>query len=58
MKKKFVHQVGNIKKVIIRCTANQISTINLGRVWAVPRLCEFHPGVCLTTEEKARGKLS
>ena len=25
---------------------------------AVPRLCEFYPGICLTTEEKARINLS
>jgi hypothetical protein len=25
---------------------------------AVPRLCEFCPGICLTTEEKARKNLS
>ena len=25
---------------------------------AVPRLCEFYLGICLTTEEKARKKLS
>jgi len=25
-------------------------------VWAVPRLCKLYPGICLTTEEKARGK--
>jgi len=24
----------------------------------VSRLCEFHPGICLTTEEKARKTLS
>ena len=24
---------------------------------AVPRLCEFYPGICLTTEEKARKNL-
>jgi len=24
----------------------------------VPRLCEFYPGICLTTEEKARKKTS
>jgi hypothetical protein len=24
----------------------------------VPRLCEFYPGICLTTEEKARKNLS
>jgi hypothetical protein len=26
----------------------------LGRVQAVPHLCGFYPGICLTTEEKAR----
>ena len=25
---------------------------------AVPRLCKFYPGICLTTEEKARINLS
>ena len=25
---------------------------NFGRVWAVPHLCGFYPGICLTTEEK------
>ena len=25
---------------------------------AVPRLCEFYPGICLITEEKARKNLS
>jgi hypothetical protein len=30
----------------------------LGRVQAVPRLCGHHPGICLTTEEKARKNLS
>jgi hypothetical protein len=30
---------------------------NYGRVRAVSRLCEFYPGVCLTTEEK-HGKTS
>ena len=25
---------------------------------AVPRLCEFYTGICLTTEEKARKNLS
>ena len=25
---------------------------------AVPRLCELFPGICLTTEEKARENLS
>jgi hypothetical protein len=31
---------------------------NFGRVWAVPRLGELDPGICLTTEEKARKNLS
>jgi hypothetical protein len=30
----------------------------MGRVRAVPRLCELYPGICLTTEEKARTTLS
>ena len=25
---------------------------------AVPRICELHPGICLTTEEKAQKNLS
>ena len=39
-------------------TNKQNSTINLGRVWAVPRLCELYAGLCLTTEEKARKNIS
>jgi len=31
---------------------------NFGRVWAVPRLGEIYPGICLTTEEKTRKNLS
>jgi hypothetical protein len=31
---------------------------SFGRVWAVPRLCELYPGICLTNEEKARKNLS
>ena len=31
---------------------------NFGRVLAVPRLGELYPGICLTTEEKARKNLS
>ena len=31
---------------------------DLGRVRAVPRVCELYPGICLTTEEKARKNLS
>jgi hypothetical protein len=38
-----------------QCTEQQK---NLERVRAVPRLCELYPGICLTTEEKARKNLS
>jgi hypothetical protein len=31
---------------------------NLEVLRAVPRLCALHPGICLTTEEKARKNLS
>jgi hypothetical protein len=31
---------------------------HFGRVRTVPRLGEFYPGICLTTEEKARKNLS
>ena len=31
---------------------------NFGRVRAVPCLSELYPGICLTTEEKARKNLS
>jgi len=34
------------------------TTQKLGRVRAVPRLSGFHPGICLTAEEKARKNLS
>ena len=30
---------------------------NFGRMRAVSRLCELYPGICLTTEEKARKNL-
>jgi hypothetical protein len=30
---------------------------NFGRVRAVPRLCVLYPGICLTTEERARKNL-
>jgi hypothetical protein len=34
------------------------SNNKFGRVLAVPSLCEFYPGICLTTEGKARKNLS
>jgi len=36
----------------------QNNTINSGRVWVVPHLCELYPGICLTTEKKAWENLS
>ena len=30
----------------------------MGRVRAVPRLCELYPGICLKAEEEARENLS
>jgi len=38
-------------------TATNTTTQKLGRVRAVPRLCGFYPGICLTTEEKASKNL-
>ena len=39
-------------------TKNNIRTTQIQthvlRVRSVPRLCEFYPGICLITEEKAR----
>jgi hypothetical protein len=35
-------------------TNNNPNNKKCGRVRAVPRLCKFYPGVCLTTEEKAQ----
>jgi hypothetical protein len=34
------------------------ATQQLGKVRAVPHFCGFYPGICLTTEEKARKNLS
>jgi len=39
-------------------TIQRITQLIWGRVRAVPRLCELYPGICLTTEEKARENLS
>jgi hypothetical protein len=33
-------------------------TTNLEEWGIVPRLCDLHPGICLTTEEKGRKSLS
>jgi len=48
-------------QIIHRTTQNKEYTEqhkNFGRVWAVPRLGEIYPGICLTTEEKTRKNLS
>jgi hypothetical protein len=34
------------------------TTQKLEKVRAVPRLCESYPGICFTTEEKARRNLN
>jgi hypothetical protein len=39
-------------------TVHRTTQFSLGRVRAVPRLCQLYPGICLTTEEKARKNLS
>jgi hypothetical protein len=45
-------------QTIHRTKKKYIEHQNLGRVRAVPRLGELYPGICLTTEEKARKNLS
>jgi hypothetical protein len=48
-------------QTIHRTTKNEQYTEqlkNLGRVRAVPNLGELYPGMCLTTEKKARKNLS
>jgi len=61
------NNTGNVtKRTIHRTTQKYLeqhqtihrTTQKLGRVRAVPRLCGFYPGICLTTEEKARKNLS
>jgi hypothetical protein len=37
----------------VKITKKQNLVVNW-EVWAVTRLCELYPGICLTTEEKAR----
>jgi hypothetical protein len=39
-------------------TQNNTNNKYCGRVRAVPRICEFYPDICLSTEEKARKHLS
>ena len=51
-----MHPVAVVQYAITSSTQN--NTADLGRVRAVPRLCELYRGVCLTAEEKARENLS
>jgi hypothetical protein len=49
----------NTKQTIHRITQNICKkTQKLERVRAVPSLCGFYPGICLTTKKKARKNLS
>ena len=49
---------GSISTVHIYTNNTHSNTINLGRMRAMPRLCELFHGICLTTEEEARKNLS
>ena len=49
---------GSSTVLIYTQTIYRTTQLILGRVRAVPRLCELYPGICLTTEEKARKNLS
>ena len=57
-----VHRTTQLTTLVGRLSVIGIQSgetkINLGRVRAVPRLCELYPGICLTTEEIARKTLS
>jgi len=53
------NNTGNVTKQTIQRTQKYIehkkyTEQQLGRVRALPRLCGVYPGICLTTEEKAR----
>jgi hypothetical protein len=54
-------QLGNHPVAVLQYTFTHKQYIeqhkNFGRVRAVPRLRGFYPGICLTTEEKARRNL-
>jgi hypothetical protein len=53
--------VHNYTQTIHRPTENKQYTEQhkfFERVWAVPRLCELYPCICLKTEEKSRENLS
>jgi hypothetical protein len=54
------NNTGNVTKQTINRTTQKIhrATQKLGRVRDVPRLCGYHPGIWLTTEEKAQKNFS
>jgi hypothetical protein len=54
------NNTGNVTQQTSHRTTQKMhrATKRLGRVWAVPRLCGHHPGICLTTEKKSRKNLS
>jgi len=51
------HPVAVVEHTFTHKTIHR-TTQKFGRVQAVPHLCGVYPGVCLTTEEKARKNLS
>jgi len=52
------HLHTNNTQNVTKQTIHRTTQKNLGRVRAVPRVCELYPGICPTTEEKARKNLS
>jgi len=54
------YKTNNTKNTKIHRKTQKIhrATQQLGKVRAVPRLCGFYSGICLTTEENARKNLS
>jgi hypothetical protein len=61
-RRKFYKEMDNIRKSYHprqeACRDKDGKVLWNREVWAVPRLCELYPGICLTTEEKARKNLS
>jgi hypothetical protein len=55
-----VHRTTQVTTLIGRLSGirAQSGQTNWGRVRAMPRLCELYPGICLTTEGKARENFS
>ena len=55
-----VHRTTQFTTLVGRLSGirTQSGQTNWGKVRTVPPLCELYPGICLTTEEKARKTLS